>query len=181
MSAWFTNSCEIGGVDFNVLVNTYSLPLYLYAKKTYDSSEAEDVVQDCLLRLWERRNKIGEVINVEGFLYTMVRNECLNRLKRKNLIDYRESIDQNVVFDECYCSDMEEIDLIEMVLAVIETLPNQYAKIMRLTVDGMKNSEIAATLNIAENSVKAMKTRSMKRIKKVFGEEVLTMIIMLVN
>lgn len=172
------NKYTVGNVDFDYLVNTYSLPLYLYAnKKMRNNIDAEDIVQDCLVRLWEKRNKIEDIKSIKVFLYTIVRNECFNRLKSKNVLNYHDTIDSNTFTQSELDSDMENLDLITIVLEAIETLPPQYSRIMKLTAKGLKNSEIAAELNISESSVKVMKTRSFKKIKERFGNKGLLILI----
>lgn len=167
-----------GEMEMDDLIHTYSFPLYLYAKRNMrNGTDAEDIVQECFVRFWEKREASGVVKSIKSYLYTMVRNECIDRIKSKNILEYRDDL----ALIECRDieSDMEEFDLIELLMAAIETLPPQYSRVMKLAVKGLKNSEIADELGIAENSVKVMKNRSFKKMKELLGDEMLLIIVLL--
>lgn len=167
-----------GEKNMNDLIHVYSFPLYLYAKRNVHSGpEAEDIVQECFVRFWEKREAIGAIKSIKSYLYTMVRNECINRIKSKNILEYRD--DLTVIQCRDIEFDMDEFDLIELLMAAIDTLPPQYCRVMKLAVKGLKNSEIADELGIAENSVKVMKNRSLKKIKDLLGDEALLLIVSL--
>lgn len=178
MTNKLSNNVESREMNMDDLIQVYSFPLYLYAKRNMRSgADAEDIVQECFVRLWEKREVIGVIQSAKSYLYTMVRNECINRIKSKNILEYRDDLSLMQCRD--VVSDMEEFDLIELLLAAIETLPPQYCRVMKLSVKGFKNSEIANELGIAENSVKVMKNRSLKKIKDLLGDEVLLLIVSL--
>ena len=55
----------------------------------HDQAQANDLVQDCFLRLWEKRQTIDPRRSVESLLFVMLRNRCLNHLRdqKNDLID----------------------------------------------------------------------------------------------
>lgn len=167
-----TNKTTVSEHNFDTIVHQFSLPLYLYARKNMRNNiDAEDIVQECFVRLWEKFENISDIGSIKSYLYAMVRNECINRLKSKRVVEYRENYDPNFSVNE-----IEEFDAIELVIAAIETLPPQYSKIMMHSVKGMRNNEIACELNIAENSVKVMKARSLKKLKSILGKETFSLL-----
>lgn len=52
-----------------------------------DIDDAEDTVQDCFMELWKRKEKGFEVSGLKSYLYSMVRNRCIDILKKDSLID----------------------------------------------------------------------------------------------
>ena len=68
--------------QFKQLFFEYQPRLVRFAVKFVDEDAAEDIVQNCFLRLWNRRENTLHT-NVQGLLFTMVRNECLNELKHR--------------------------------------------------------------------------------------------------
>lgn len=66
---------------FEYAFRKFSPRLEAFAQKyTNDTNEAEDIVQDVFLKLWERRELLDN-ISLTSFLFMMVRNSCLNYLK----------------------------------------------------------------------------------------------------
>lgn len=74
--------------DMEETFRCYYRPLCLYAMHYLrDMDLVEDVVQDCFVDLWERMNAERTVSGVKSYLYMMVRNRCLDTLKKGNQID----------------------------------------------------------------------------------------------
>lgn len=142
----------------------YYKPLCLYAMHYLrDIDLVEDVVQDCFAELWERMNTEKTVSSIKSYLYMMVRNRCLDTLKKENQFDFSTSSSDlaDIIQDE----EAEERSLIEARLwTAIDSLPEKCREVFLLSKrDGLKYKEIADKLNIsvktAENQVaKAMKT-----------------------
>lgn len=172
------NNIKSSEQEFNNLVHQFSLPLYIYAKRNMHSNiDAEDVVQECFVRLWEKMENITDIKSVKNYLYTMVRNECINRLKSKKVVEYRENYDTN----NSSVDNVDEFDAIELMIVAIDALPPQYSKIMKCSAKGMHIKEIAEELDIAESSVKVMKTRSIKKLRNILGDEVLSILITIIS
>jgi RNA polymerase sigma-70 factor (ECF subfamily) len=77
-----TESILLDSEQFERLFFEYQPRLVRFAVKFVDEDAAEDIVQNCFLRLWNRRENTLHT-NVQGLLFTMVRNECLNELKHR--------------------------------------------------------------------------------------------------
>lgn len=157
--------------DIDEAFRCYYKPLCLYAMHyLHDMYLVEDVVQDCFVELWERMNDEKIVSSVKAYLYTMVRNRCLDILKKDNQIDCNVSPSDlaGIIQDE----EAKERSLIEARLwTVIDSLPEKCREVFLLSKrDGLKYKEIADKLNIstktAENQVaKAMKVLKERTIK----------------
>ena len=84
--------------DADEIFRRYYRPLCLYALHYLRSTEdAEDVVQDCLTDFLERSLLAERPENVKSYLYIMVRNRCLDTLRRDSHIDRSLSAEE---FDE---------------------------------------------------------------------------------
>ena len=77
-----TNITQLDASQFEQLFFEYQPRLVRFAVKFVDEDAAEDIVQNCFMRLWHRRENTLH-INIQGLLFTMVRNECLNELKHR--------------------------------------------------------------------------------------------------
>src|SRR5574344_2983267 len=72
---------------FEYLFKTYQPRLYSYAIRfVKDADMARDIVQECYLHLWEKRDLLQRV-SLTSLLFTMVNNGCLNYLKHKSIVD----------------------------------------------------------------------------------------------
>ena len=97
----------------------------------HDMDLVEDVVQDCFVEFWERMNAEKTVSSVKSYLYMMVRNRCLDTLKKDNQIDYNSlpSDLENIIQDE----EAEERSLIEARLwTAIDSLPEKCREVFLL-------------------------------------------------
>ena len=74
-------------VNIEVLFRTNFRPLCLYALHYLNDIDAvEDIVQDSFVDLWELLKGGKEIKNVKSYLYTMVKNRSLEKLKQDNLL-----------------------------------------------------------------------------------------------
>ncbi|MBD8487762.1 RNA polymerase sigma-70 factor [Echinicola sp. CAU 1574] len=129
-----------------------------------DKDDAEDVVQETFMVLWDKREEFQSLPTVKSFLYTVTKNKCINLLSvssnRKRILegDYlfsQQFFEENVVEEEMY----------RALYKSIEKLPEQSQKIVRLNLKGMKNQEIADQLGISLNTVKTLKKSAYKAIR----------------
>ena len=155
----------------SVLFDTYYEKLYLFAEKyIYDSDKAHDIVQDVFLKIWENAERLERTSSIQHYLFASVRNGCLNYLKslqiedrnnRKYVEAYIESQNVDMVDDE---------ELLTRVRQVLDELPEKCREVCLLRfVEGYKYAEIAARLDMNENTVKAQLHRGMERLKQAFA------------
>ncbi len=132
-----------------------------------DDQASEDVVQEVLSDIWDRRKTIIIKISVKSFLYTSVKNRCLNRInkdlnEKKRLLDY-----------VTYASDsVEEYNYIEEevhanLYKAIKNLPEKSQEVILLSMREMSNVEIQEELNVSVNTVKSNKRRAYKMLREM--------------
>lgn len=151
-------------VDF--LFKAYYRPLCLYAIHYLQQPEAaEDVVQDCFVRLMERNSDTGQPRNTKAFLYTAVRNACLNILRGQNAIptDIMPSDLEGVITDE----EARERSVHEARLwTAIDTLPAREREVfLKSKRDGMTYRAIAAELGLSEKTVEHNISNALRHLR----------------
>lgn len=123
--------------------------------------EAESIVQNVFLKLWENKASLGEVSNINSYLYTMTKNLCLDQLKhekiKKNYIDnsyrIRSEIQYKFIQDEA-ASLLLENELESKIIQSIELLPEKCKNIFKKSrLEGLKRSEIAFEMGISHKTV----------------------------
>ena len=135
-------------------------------KYVQDSSVAEDMIQEVFISFWEKRDNFDHEKAIKAFLYTSVRNKCLNYLKHKAVLQKHEG---NLIYelesDTFFSQHVIEEETFNQLYIEIEQLPNSAQKVILLALKGLKNKEIADTLNISENTVKTQKKIAYKKLK----------------
>ncbi|MBS7196732.1 RNA polymerase sigma-70 factor [Butyricimonas paravirosa] len=119
---------------------------------TNDLDTAEDIVQEVFMRLWEKREELRGIQNIQGYLLFSIRNKCLNLLEHQQVMDkYRQYCLLQEVSDE----EDEPETFIEKVGNLLNKLPEKRRKVLEMSVLESKSyAEIAASLSISLNTVK---------------------------
>ena len=160
---------------FRILFNTYCRALILYAMDfNIKQDAAEDIVQDIFVRIYEGSSTFPNMEALRSFLYTSVRNHCLNLLKHEKI---RQNYVQKFNPEEEEAAGQEEIELkmlkeevYRRIFTILETLPPQCRKIFELHLQGMKNESIAGMLELSVHTVKTQKKRAMKQLREQLGD-----------
>ncbi|WP_405106537.1 sigma-70 family RNA polymerase sigma factor [Paenibacillus sp. FSL K6-1217] len=70
---------------YTLLIRHFQRPIYLYCYYLLGNrEEAEDAAQDIFIRALERLQQYSEIVSFSAWLYTIARNHCLDRIKRRN-------------------------------------------------------------------------------------------------
>jgi RNA polymerase sigma-70 factor (ECF subfamily) len=134
--------------------------------------EAQDLVQDVLLKLWEGRNELNEIRSVEAWCMSLVRNKSLDKLKRAEH-RMRVATDDGVppsrqhFHEESPEVEYQNKELGNMLTQAIENLPERLRAAFHLRdVQGYSYIEIGEMLEIDMNQVKINIFRARKALKE---------------
>lgn len=150
-------------MDADILFRNYYRPLCIYALHYLrDVAQAEDVVQDCFVRLLETGNMPQ---NGRAWLYTAVRNRCIDHLRRHNplLTDVQpEDLDGLISDEEAQERSIREARLWE----AIDALPARCREVFLLAKrDGLTYREIAQHMGLSEKTVEHQVSKALKRLR----------------
>lgn len=158
---------------------SYFLKLYytglcIFAeKKVGMRSIAEDIVEEAFIKAWKKRSDFDSIPAMKSFLYVVVRNACLNYLKKQQKDRFH-----NRAFAYLQSNSQDHLEVIraEVLAAVynaIENLPEKCQHIFRMSyLEGIKNEQIADTLSLSVQTVKNQKVRAVKLLQMHFkGKE----------
>lgn len=142
--------------------------LYRFARQiTQHDGEAQDIVQEVFIRLWERRSVLKQYKNVEALAMVIAKNLSLDFLKtsRSKTIELGEaggySVDSRT--PEFYA---EMKDTTETVTNIINTLPQQQKMVIHLRdVEEMEVEEIAEITRMNVNSIRVNLSRARKTVR----------------
>ncbi|MDR0572863.1 MAG: RNA polymerase sigma-70 factor [Tannerella sp.] len=155
---------------FEVIYRKYHRMLYTIALRYLSSTEdAEDVVADVFVHLWEIRRDIVVETNFRNYLYTMTKNRILNRLRKSKSIFLSVDCDEVLQKEEESLEkffDRKEME--DRLYNAIDSLPEQKRKICLLKMDGsLTNEDIAKRMNISLNTVKTHYLQSLRMLRIV--------------
>ncbi len=164
---------------FDALFRTWYAPLCRYAARLLDGDmdDAEDVVQQTFIKLWEQRETLPIQFSVKAYLYKMVHNRSLNRLRDAQT--RRRHSEISVSFGNDMAPPVEVSDLQTRLHAALEQLPTECRRIFELSrFEELKYREIADQLNISIKTVETQMGKAL-RIMRVHLAEYLSLILCL--
>lgn len=141
---------------------------------TLNREEAEDVVQDTLIKVWNARDRWLELDSIEAYSLTIARNLSLDRIKKmENQNDSLE--EQNTErLDENTSTPSERMiqkDKLDIVKRMIDELPEKQRSCIQLRdIEGKAYKDIAQILGITEEQVKINIFRARQTIKQRFQQ-----------
>lgn len=139
---------------------------------TLDSAEAEDIVQETLIKVWNRRDTWDNIDNIEAFCLTICRNLSLDSVKRQGHNNVSiDDVMENEPQQQSYTPSQQAIanDSINIVRHIIDNLPEKQRSCIQLRdFEGKSYKDIAKILDITEDQVKVNIFRGRKTIKERF-------------
>ena len=158
---------------FHALFELYYQRLFLYAKSYLEScEEAEDVVQELFIHLWEKRKELTVFSSLSSYLFRAVHNRCLQNLRHKKVVSkYQERHKLKIKETEILYNSSSDFIFSEQQLKEIQqifnrtnnTLPEKTREVFRLSRQQLKtNKEIAQMLNIQLKTVEYHITKALK-------------------
>ncbi|MCW2263104.1 MULTISPECIES: RNA polymerase sigma-70 factor [Sphingobacterium] len=154
---------------FKYLFDSHYVQLCLFAGKILaDSIAAEDIVMDVLTNFWEQKRQYIRVNNISSYIFTSVRNACLDHLKKqkKTFNPEQETISHLFGAENMLEGEETYVRVIGLIIANVETLPPKCKTIFKLIFfEGKSTSEVASELNLSPQSIRNQKIRAIHLLK----------------
>ena len=144
--------------QFKIAVLPLRDKLLSYARKlTDDHSDAEDAVQEVMLKLWNLRPKLDEYHSIEALAMTMTHHTCMDILRGKH--------PDNLSLD----SLLEEKDEFSLMRHIISTLPPLQQTILRMKdVEEYETEEIAEITGCSSEAIRSNLSRARKKVRDIY-------------
>lgn len=158
---------------YKSLFDTLYPPLCLFANKyLHDKDISKDIVQEVFIKIWEQKIQYLNFNAIKSYLYTSVKNRCLDHLKSK----YHRSVTQSpdLDFDTIACegfflTQLTIIDTYSQLETALNQLPKKCEKVIRLSLNAYTNNQIAEELSISKNTVKSQKRIAYQKLRHSLG------------
>ena len=141
--------------------------MYRYALSiVHEPETARDIVQDCLTKIWSIRNDLDKVEKVNAWTFRIVRNRCIEILRRNRYADLDEKV-VNMRHSEPVEEQAITNDFMSLMKQVLQELPGKQQEVFHLReVEDMSYQDIAKTCGLSESDVKVNIHRARKKVKE---------------
>ena len=137
--------------------------LMLTARRYLGDDDAEDTVQDVLLRLWQMVGELRQPF--DALALRLTRNLCIDKVRRKK---------PTVMLTDSGETDQAENDdeRIERMMAVVSTLPDLQQTVLRLRhLEGMEMNEIADLIGSSEVAIRKALSRARQAVRQKYMKQ----------
>lgn len=138
---------------------------------TESAEEARDVVQEVMMRLWDKRGEWSSISNIEVYSMVIAKNMALDRIRRSG---YRSASIDNAkppTYSDLQHPDrsLERKESAAMVWKVIGMLPLRQQEAIRLReIEELSYAEMAVQMNLSEAQIKITLFRARQKIKEIY-------------
>lgn len=146
--------------------------MYRFAKSILiDEDEAYDLVQEVMMRLWQKRGELLNISNIEAFAMRCVRNDAMNKVKRAKVVQlYQRDLTEGITREQYPALTKE------LILQLINALPEKQKLVMHLRdIEEYEIREICETIDMEESAVRVNLLRARQKVKeqlkKIFDYE----------
>ena len=161
----------------SIYINNFSR-LFLFAKEyVLFDEEAENIVHDIFLMLWEKREALRVDVSLTAYLFTLVKNKCIDFLRHQMVEqmysenvkhEYNEELNVKLFALESFDHNFSSEEDIETLLRnAIDKLPERCRLIfIKSRIEGKKYKEIAEELNLSVNTVEGQISIALKKLRE---------------
>lgn len=176
----------MGNADaFHQLFNAYWQKVYATAFMLIKMHEqAEDVTQEVFMKLWQKKETVVEIENLDSFLFVTTRNLVFNRMRRMKsedaYVNYLLHTTPDILSDTDHLAAYHE--LANCINEGIHQLPPQQQKAFKLSREqGFTHEQIAREMNITRETVKGYIVRSIAFLRQYLKEHAMSLILFLIS
>lgn len=154
--------------------------IYVYGSMLYmqTSISAEDAIQDVFIDLWTSKVQFDALYKIKAYIYVAVKNDFKNYIVRnKRLLTYFDTMDAEGATNV----DVFEAEIYSEIDEVLKLLPEDYACVIKLFLEGYKPSEIALKLTRTQQNIYNMKYEALNILKDKINKNKLFLLLFLLE
>ncbi len=155
--------------DFDRIYVTYYPRMMRFAKEyVLLEEDAENIVQDIFLLLWEKRDVLDIRISLVSYLFTLVKNKCLDFLSHKTVSEdfANEWKVKQASLEQLNYSFTSDEDIEQLITSAIDSLPERCREVfIKSRIEGKRYKEIAQELDISVNTVEGQMSIALRKLR----------------
>ncbi len=176
------NQKELDGYKY-IYDNYYTSLCNFSTRFSIQNTDAEDIVQDVILRLWKTGSKFNSFKALKAFLYTSVKNSSINALRKKSRkpeIEISEQAFQRLKIEvKSIEAVIIEEEFYRQIHLAIEKLTPERKKVILCSMEGLSNKEIAKKTDVSVNTIKTLKIKAYRLLREELKPAVFLFLIFL--
>lgn len=139
---------------------------YFAMRYVKDEDVACDLLQDVFVKLWEKGDRFENAMQLETYLYRVVRNHCLTFIRDAQRKEKRMEGFEVEETEESFVYQMIEAEIYALINDIFEELPDACKNVYIKSLEGKSHKEIADELHIAITTIKKHKTNANNYLRK---------------
>lgn len=135
-----------------------------------DDDEAKDAVQDVFLKLWQKRDELEKIENIEAYAMQMTRNRCLDAIRTNRTVAISAETDRKMKEESVDVHlQVEYSESATQIKKLIDKLPDLQRKIMSMRdIEQLSYDEIVETTALQINAIRVNLSRARKKVRDEF-------------
>lgn len=130
-----------------------------------NQADAQDAIQEVMIKLWDKRKQIGKHPNIPGFVFLTTRNYCLDLLRKKTPHFDDSGEEMNLPSPSLEMETLEQKELDNIIRSIIQQLPEQQQKVIIMhDLDGLEYVEIAEITKLKKDHIRVLLFRARKTV-----------------
>lgn len=165
--------------SFQVLFDAWWEPLFQYAFKVLQNrQDAEEVVQELFIHLWNKRNNLPEIQSLSAYLFTSLKNRLLNHLAKKKYPVTGIDVLCNDESEFSAAQPLEQKDTETTLRSLVNTLPGKMKQVYEMhQFSGLSVTEIASATGNSEQTIRNQLNSAVKKLSVAWKAELLILLI----
>jgi RNA polymerase sigma-70 factor (ECF subfamily) len=153
--------------NFKKVFLPYHVKLYRIAYRFLENqADAEDMVQETYIKLWQKRDTLESLINPESFAVTLLKNSCLDAIKKVKPELFR-IYETDIPAIDSLSVQIEDRDKLKHIQVIMNQLPEQQKQIIQLKIwENLSDEEIEKQTGLKKGHIKVIVSRARKTIKE---------------
>lgn len=155
------------------LYNRFKNPVFAFCLKMLgDREQAEDVMQETFLRVYENRDRLMKTSSFKSWLFTIARNQCLNTIRKSGrTVMMYPAAKNSLVSPDTPVSHMEKSEQVEYVTELLARLKPDYREVIILReYQNLSYQEIAAATRSSLSAVKSRLFKARRKLEQMMQE-----------
>jgi len=155
------------------------------ARFSIQNTDAEDIVQDVILRLWKSDSKFNSFRALTSYLYCSIKNASLNALRKSSKMPVadisKESFQSLKTNDKSIQDVLIKEEYYRQIHIAINSLTPERKKVILATMEGLSNKEIAQRAGVSINTIKTLKIKAYRILRQELETSVFLLCIYLLH
>lgn len=152
--------------DFRRKVFSLSEHLYpMVSRLLGNNANAEDAIQEIMMKLWVKRKQVGKHPNITGFVILTARNYCIDLMRKKKIEIDDSPLQLMKLKSDNNLEQLEWKELNTIIKKILKSLPRQQREVLMMRdLDGYEFVEIAAATQLKIEHIRVLLSRARKQV-----------------